>query len=104
MSTYLVGFEVNKGQFPNDKGELVDYNNRLLNFLTDDGQSAVSFGFSGFQVKLKMSNVAWSLGVPERDESVNSSLEKIFRHKVDFIHAPKNGKLEIVGIKPYFDK
>ena len=102
MSTYLVGFEVKKGQFNNNGGEAVDYNNRLLNFVTDDGQTANSFGFTGFQIKLKMSEVAVSLGVPERDESVDSALQKVFRKKVDFVHAPKNGKLEIVGFCPDF--
>lgn len=104
MATYLVGYEVKKGQFPNDNGGFVDYNNRLLNCVTDDGHSATSTGFSGFQVKLKMSEVAYSLGVPERDESVDSALEKTFRKKIDFIYAPKNGKLEIVGFKPNFEK
>lgn len=101
MSTYLVGFEVKKGQFNNSSGESVDYNNRLLNCVTDDGQGSNSFGFSTFQVKLKMSEVAFSLDVPERDDSVDAALKNIF---LEFINAPKNGVLSVVGFRPIFKK
>lgn len=104
MSTYLVGFETKKGQFTNDNGGVVDYNNRLLNCVIDDAQSANTFGFSCFQVKLKISDVAVSLGVPERDDSVDSALKNIFKKEIEFINAPKNGTLTVVGFRPVFKK
>lgn len=105
MSTYLVGVEPKKGEFANDKtGELISYNNRLLNCVTDDGQNADNFGFSVFQVKLKMAEVAFSLGVPERDDSVDSALKNLCKKEIEFINAPKNGTLTVVGFRPVFKK
>lgn len=105
MSTYLVGFETKKGDFTNDKtGESIAYNNRLLNCVTDDGQNANSFGFSCFQVKLKLAEVANSFGVPERDDAVDSALKNVFKKEIEFINAPKNGALAVVGFRPVFKK
>lgn len=105
MSTYLVGYETKKGSFANDKtGELIAYNNRLLNFVTDDGQTAGNFGFSGFQVKFKLAEVADSLGVPERDESVDTALKSVCKKEIELINAPKNGTLTVVGFRPVFKK
>jgi len=105
MSIYLVGVEPKKGEFPNEKtGEIISYNNRLLNCVTDDGQKADDFGYSCFQVKLKLSEVAFSLGVPEKDEAVNSALKSLCKKEIEFINAPKNGTLAIVGLRPVFKK
>lgn len=104
MATYLVGFEVKKGQFTNDNGGVVDYNNRSLNCVTDDGQNANNFGFSCFQIKLKISEIALSLGVPERDDAVDTALKNIFKKEIEFINAPKNGTLSVVGLRPVFKK
>lgn len=104
MSTYFVGFEVKKGQFTNDNGGIVDYSNRLLNCITDDGQNDKNFGFTGFQVKLKMSEVAFSLGVPERDDAVDAALKNIFKKRIEFSYAPKNGTMMPVGFHPDFSK
>lgn len=105
MSTYLVGCEPKKGEFPNEKtGEIISYNNRLLNCVTDDGQKPEDFGYSCFQVKLKMAEVAYSLGVPETDDAVNSALKNLCKKEIEFINAPKNGVLAIVGLRPVFKK
>lgn len=105
MSTYLVGFETKKGEFSNDKtGELINYNNRLLNCVTDDLQNAESFGFSCFQVKLKMAEIAFSLGVPERDDAVDTAIKNLFKKEIEFINSPKNGVLSVVGFRPVFKK
>lgn len=105
MSTYLVGFDIKKGDFVNDKtGELIAYNNRVLKCVSDDGQNATSFGFSGFDVKLKMPEVALSLGVPERDDAVDTALKNINKKEIEFINAPKNGTLSVVGFRPVFNK
>ena len=81
MSTYLVGVEPKKGEFTNDKsGEPIKYNNRLLNCVTDDLQDTNSFGFSCFQVKLKMAEIACSLGVSERDDAVDTALKNICKN------------------------
>ncbi|MDE6670654.1 MAG: hypothetical protein K2K16_00505 [Ruminococcus sp.] len=105
MSTYLVGVEPKKGDFTNkDTGEVIRYNNRLLNCVTDDLQNADSFGFSCFQVKLKVSEIALSLGVSERDEAVDTALKNICKNEIEFINAPKNGTLSVVGIRAVFKK
>ncbi len=105
MSIYLVGYEPKKGEFPNEKtGEIISYNNRLLNCVTDDGQKPEDFGYSCFQVKLKMADVAYSLGVPEKDEAVDSALKSVFKKEIEFINAPKNGSLAIVGLRSVFKK
>ena len=105
MSTYLVGFEKKSGEFANEKtGELISYDNRLLNCITDDGQNDKSYGFSCFQVKLKMSEIACSLGVPERDDSVDTALKTMCKKEIEFINAPKNGTLAIVGVRSVFKK
>lgn len=105
MSTYLIGFEIKQGEFPNEKtGEIVPYNNRILKCVTDDGQNGTNFGFSGFEVKLKMSDVAFSLGVPERDESVDTALKNINKKEIEIKSAPKNGTLAVVGFRPVIKK
>ena len=106
MSTYLVGFDTKKGEFTNDKtGESIAYSNRSLNCVTDDGQNANSFGYSCFQVKkIKMSEIAFSLGVPERDDAVDTALKNLLKKEIELINAPKNGTLTIVGLRPVFKK
>lgn len=105
MSTYLIGFEIKQGDIPDEKGgQPFHYNNRVLQCITDDGQNVNSFGFSGFTVKLRMSEVALSLGVPERDDAVDAALKNINKKEIILKNAPKNGVLACVGFKPVFNK
>lgn len=105
MSTYLVGFERKKGEFPNEKtGEIINYDNRLLKCITDDGANKDNFGFSGFEVKMKMVDVANSLGVSENGDSVDTSLKNLFRKEIEFIYAPRNNAMTVVGFRPVLKK
>ncbi len=105
MSTYLIGFETKKGEFTNDKtGELIAYNNRTLKCVTNDGNNANNFGFSGFKVKMKMPDIAGSLGVSENDGSVDSSLKNLFNKEIQLIYAPINDEMTVVGFRPVFKK
>lgn len=105
MSTYLVGFERKKGEFVNDKtGELVNYDNRVLKFITDDGNNENNFGFSGFKVKMKMVDVARSLGVSENGNAVDTSLKNLFNNEIVLIYAPVNDEMTIVGFRPILKK
>lgn len=105
MSTYLVGFERRKGEFANEKtGELIGYDNRMLRFITDDGHNKDNFGFAGFELKMKMSDIAESLGVPATGEAVDTSLKNLFRKEVDIIYAPRNNVMTVVGIRPVLSK
>ncbi|MDE6501506.1 MAG: hypothetical protein K2L10_05435 [Ruminococcus sp.] len=106
MSTYLVGFGVNKGEFPNEKtGDMISYSNRSLDCITDNGQNDKSYGFSCFHIKkIRMSDLACSLGVPERDDSVDTALKNMCKKEIELVYAPKNNTLEIVGVRPVFKK
>ena len=105
MSTYLVGFEVKKGTFTNDKtGELICYDNRLLRCVTDDGNNNDNFGFSGFEIKMKMSDIAESLGISAIDDTVNTSLKNLFRKRIDIVYAPRNNVMTVVAIRPVLSK
>ena len=105
MSTYLVGFGRRKGEFANDKtGELISYDNRLLRCVTDDGKDKDNFGFMGFEVKMKMADVADSLGVSENGQSVDSSLNNLCRKEIELIYAPRNNVMTVVGFRPVLKK
>ena len=105
MSTYLVGFERRIGEFPNDKtGELISYDNRLLRCVTNDGQNKDIFGFSAFEVKMKMSDIADSLGVSANGEAVDTSLKNLFRKEIEIVYAPRNNVMTVVGFRPVFTK
>lgn len=105
MSTYLIGFERSKGEFPNDKtGELISYDNRLLKCVTDDGNNENNFGFSGFEVKMKMSDVANSLGVSENGNAVDTSLKNLSCKEIEIIYAPRKNVMTVVGFRPVLKK
>lgn len=98
MSVYLVGFITKKGDFINkDTGESINYNNRVLQCVSD---SPSGTGYEVSEIKLKMSDISISLGVPQRDDAVDMALTKLFKQKINFVMMPKNGVLSIVGISP----
>lgn len=99
--TVLIGYEIKTGKFPNEKtGELINYNNRILRFITDTGATSDNIGFSPFEVKLKMEDIAKSLGIGQNDNYVNDTLNKYLNKEFDVIYAPRNGSMVCVGIRP----
>ena len=105
MSTYLIGYEIKKGSFANSQtGDIIDYNNRLLKCKTNDGNDSNNFGYSGFEIKMKMSEVADSLGVADNDMAVNSALSKFLDKEIEFRYAPKNNVMAVAGFRPVFKK
>ena len=98
MSTYLVGSVPKKGEFINkETGENIVYNNRVLQCVSD---SHAGIGYEVSEVKLKMSDIAYHLGVAERDDAVDMALSKLVKQKISFVTMPKNGVLSIVGVYP----
>lgn len=101
MSTIFIGYEIRKGEFPNSKtGEVIPYDNRILRAITDDGADATNFGFSGFEEKIKTSELALWLGVSEKGDFVNERLKQLINKPVEFKRAPRNGEFVVVGFKP----
>lgn len=101
MPTILIGFEVRKGSFTNKStGEMVEYNNRTLRAITDDGANKTNFGYSAFEEKVKLSELAEWLEVPEKDESVDNQLKQLINKPVEFKRAPRNNEFVVVGFKP----
>lgn len=114
MITKLIGFEVSKGSFTNEKtGELVEYSNRNLNLITDSGEDESHVGYSFYsEKKIKMKNLAKWLNIvtpkelPKEYESeneyldihVNKALKNLIGKVVSIDRAPRNGELEVVGI------
>jgi predicted metal-dependent TIM-barrel fold hydrolase len=98
--TVLIGFEIKNGKFTNEKtGELVEYNNRVLRFITDSGQTSDNIGFAQFEVKLKMEDVARSFGIGLNDQYVNETLSKNLHKEFEVLWAPKNGTMTAVGFR-----
>lgn len=98
--TVLIGFEIRSGSFPNEKtGELVPFNNRVLRFITDSGVTSENIGFSQFEVKLKMEDVAKCFGIGKNDQYVNETLAKNLHKEFEVLWAPKNGSMTCVGFR-----
>lgn len=98
MSTYLIGVEPKKGEFTGENGTIC-YNNRVLYCVTE-AQGVGNIGYFSYQIKLKASDLASSLGVPERDDAVDLALAGLIRKEIDIVNAPRNGVLTVVGIRP----
>lgn len=99
--TILIGYEIKIGKFPNEKtGQLVEYNNRILRFISDSGATPENVGYSPFEVKLKMTELAKSLGIGANDNFVNDTLTKNLNKEFEVSFAPKNGAMVCVGARP----
>lgn len=100
MATILIGYEVRKGEFTNPKtGELIPYNNRILRAITNDGEDNNNVGYSAFEEKIKLSDLASWLGISENDASVDNLLKQTINKPVEFKRAPRNGEFAVVGFK-----
>ena len=98
MSTILIGFTRKVGTFTSDKtGEVVAYSNRDLRFITDTNPDKDVVGFSQFiEPKMKLSQLASILKVPETDEAVDKTLTALCNKAVNVNFAPVGDKLSVV--------
>lgn len=98
--TILIGFEVSSGNFANKStGELVEYSNRLVKFITDTGADSTHVGFDFFEQKIKMSDLARFLSVKVDDYIVDNALKALIHKPVELSYAPRKGELTVVGFK-----
>lgn len=99
--TILVGFTKNVGQFTSDKtGEVINYSNRELFCITNIGEDRKKyFGYTPFKEKLKLSDLAASLGCAESDTAVDQKLDTLINKPIEFERAPRNGEFQVIGFK-----
>lgn len=99
--TILTGFEVSSGDFTNKStGELVPYNNRILYFITDAGNSQVRIGFFPFNEKLKASDLLRMLNLQNIGQ-LDGYLDKLINTSVQLDYCPnKDGAMSVCGIRP----
>ncbi len=100
-STKFIGYEISKGDFTNEKtGEVIEYSNRNLTFITDTGADEKHVGFAPFQhKKVKMVQLASWLNVKDDDKAVDNALNSMIGKPVTLDLAPRNGELALVGIR-----
>lgn len=99
--TILTGFEISSGNFTNKStGELVLYNNRILYFITDAGNSQFRVGFFPFNEKLKASDLLDMLNLPNFGQ-LDGFLNKHINSSVQLEYCPnKDGAMSVCGIRP----
>lgn len=97
----LSGFEISTGKFTNQStGELVPYNNRVLYFITDSGQSAERVGFFPFKEKLHATALVRMLGLRDVAQ-VNDVLNTMINKPVRVEYCPGNDNTMVVcGLSP----
>ena len=99
--TILTGFEISSGDFTNKStGELVPYNNRILYFITDAGNSQVRVGFFPFNEKLKASDLLRMLNLQNIGQ-LDGYLDKLINTSAQLDYCPnKDGAMSVCGIRP----
>lgn len=96
--TIFTGYEVSAGTFKTEKGETIDYDNRKLHFLTDDGMPDGSAGLLvSSPVKIKTSALAEALGCDVYH--VDGILQRCIFSQVDFKVSIVNGTPLVTGFK-----
>lgn len=98
MKTKLIGYKISIGTMKKD-GEDVPYNSRTITFISDMGENETYRGFSPFDAKFKLNDLAKILGVNPNDNDVNTALNMCITKDVVCVYAPVYGKLEVVGFK-----
>lgn len=98
MKTVFIGFTRKVGSFTNrDTGELVEYNNRELRFITDSAPNSDVVGFSSFSVpKMKLEQIAQILKVQKNDEAVDNALKALISQEVNTQFAPVGDSMSLV--------
>lgn len=101
MKTKLIGYKISVGEMPdkNDPKKMVPYNSRTITFISDMGENETYKGFSPFDAKFKLNDLAKILGVNPNDRDVNDALNNCITKDVLCVYAPVYGKLEVVGFK-----
>lgn len=106
ITTLLIGYTRNVGQFPSkDTGELVDYSHRIVRFITNSGATTATpgkenIGYSQFSEKIKRSELAGILGVPDDDKAVDAALDNLLQKEVITSFAPVGEKMTLVYFAP----
>ena len=101
MSTYLIGYQTQKGEFDNAAGKTTSYNNRLLYFASDDYPYPQGFaGYICYSLKFKMSDIAKNLGVQAIDDIVDKNLKSLLRCQFKFVYDHSGGQVKLAGFQP----
>lgn len=98
MKTVLIGYKISEGSMTKN-GEQINYNSRTVRFITDMGATDDNIGFSPFEEKFKLEDLARVLGVNPNSQQVNEALNMIINKPVVCSFAPFNGVLKCVGFK-----
>ena len=98
MKTIFIGFTRKVGSFTNEKtGELVEYSNRELRFITDSSPNSDVIGFSSFVApKMKLEQLAQILKVKKNDEEVDNALKALISQEVNTQFAPVGDTMSLV--------
>lgn len=96
MKTVLIGFKISEGVMQRD-GKDVPYNSRTVRFITDMGANDEDVGFSPFEAKFKLEELAKVLGVNPNSNSVNDALRACVNKAVNCQFAPVYGELKCIG-------
>ena len=99
MKTILVGFKISIGEMDKN-GQKVPYNSRTIRFMTDMGATEEDIGFSPFEAKFKLADIAKVLGVNPNNNDVNEALKACINRPVICQYAPVYGELTVVGFTP----
>lgn len=100
MANIFIGFEIRKGSFTSKSGELVNYNKRILRFITDEGADNTHIGFDSFSADLQLEAIASCFGVPANDSAVDDALTRTIQKEVTLRYAPRNGENKLVFFAP----
>lgn len=99
MKTILIGFKISEGEMVKN-GEKVAYNSRTVRFISDMGSNDEDIGFSPFEQKFKLAELAKILGVNPNSHDVNDALMNMVNKAVICQYAPVFGVLQVVGFVP----
>lgn len=98
MKTVLIGYKISIGTMDRD-GKQVPYNSRTVRFITDMGANDDDIGFSPFEAKFKLDDLAKIFGVNPNNNDVNEALNSCVNKAVVCSYAPVYGELKCVGFK-----
>lgn len=98
MKTVLMGYKISIGTMEKN-GEKVPYNSRTVRFETDMGANDENIGFSPFEAKFKLEDLAKILGVNPNNNDVNDALTACINKAVVCQFAPVYGEMKCIGFK-----
>lgn len=98
MKTIFIGYTRKVGSFTNEKtGELINYSNRDLRFITEGGANNDVVGFSQFVApKMKREQLSQILKVQDNDNAVDSALNALLNREVNTQFAPVGDTMSLV--------